>query len=521
MNKPLLLLLAVTLIGFAFYLFRSSSPAPTGTSLVISLEAAPLTVDPVAVMDIHSSQVSTAVHAPLAWVDQSGRLIPMVAKKMEVTNDARKLSITIDPDVTFWNGARVTVDDVFYTLERYRKSQNLHRWILDRVTGIKEFDEKQSEHISGITSPSKDVIEIAFSAPEPDAASMLCNLSVAIVQKGSGESPVKPFGVHVIGCGPYAPSDFEPSALHCTLRHPAKGKADELMFRPISDDAARLSALRSKDVSMVRLRGPMIAEVCDSSDAGLKPKAAFPNTVISTFKVEELSYIVLNWQSPKLASVPELRRRDSLLTLSQAIDRAKLESGIFPSGCAEATASIAPPSAVVVATAAMPDAPTGMAFPNGLTLVSANDSASRQIAVAIQNQLLENGIKIETEFVDIGKLIEKLVKKDFDLLNCWIELQVPSSGPYAWCSFFDRSSSLSAFGEGRDDIGDLLAQARGVLDPKQRAAAFAQVVSTIDSRQSTWLPLLSRKAVTAQQVGVLPFFDANGTPVNGLIRTQP
>ena len=516
----IILLLGATTGGWYYMTHRQSADQQTSSTVTIALEGNPISIDPINVQDVHSSQVATTVHAPLGWVGQNGTIVPMVAQKMEMAADGKTLIVTLNPDASFWNDAPVKPDDVIYSLERYRKSQNLHRWILDRVAGVKEFDDKTAEHVSGLTSPAPSVVQISFAEPEPDAALMLCNLSVAIVQKGSGEAAAKPFGTQVIGCGPYAPGEFEPSLFHCKLRKPTAGKPAELVFRVIPDDAARIAAVRNGEANLVRLRGPMIAEVTNSGVGSLQPKANMPGTQVGVFKANELCYSIFNWASPKLASVPEADRRNLVLALSQAVDRARLVSELFPAGCAEATASIAPPSAGAAALPSLSPAPAGVTFPTGLVLVSANDSASRQLAIAVQKQLQAKGIIIQTEFVDLGALIGKLIKKEFDLMGFWIELQIASSGPTAWCSFFHKGAPLSVFGEARSDVGALLAEARGTLDPAQRAQAYRNVVSTIDERQSSWLPLLSRKAITIQRNGTVPWFDVNGTPVNGLIQAK-
>lgn len=520
-RTPLIIfLVAVALVAVIIFRRSDEGPQSDAADLVIALEVAPLTVDPAAVTDIHSSQVATAIHAPLGWTDQNGKFIPMVAERLEVSPDARKLSIALSTKATFWNGASVTATDVIYTLERYRRSQNMHRWILDRVEGIREFDEKKADYISGIHAESPNLLTIAYSDPEPDAATMLCNLAVAIVQKGSGESESKPFGLHVIGCGPYAPERFEPTSQLCRLRTTSANSPRTILFRTITDDAARLSAFGSKQAGIVRLRGPMIREVCQVSGSTLVPDERFAASKVSVFDTEELSYVIVNWQSPKLKGISENAQRNGTLALSAAIDRSKLVDSLFPQVCAEPTASVAPPSTVVSSKASMDSPQPESSFPQGLTLVSFNDSSSRQLATTIQAQLRAKGITIETEFVDLGKLIERLVKKEFDLLNCWIELQVPSSGPLTWCSFFDKAASLSAFGEPREDVSDILKNARSIVDPAARAKAYAQVVNLIDGRQKSWVPLMSHKAVVLHRDNISPAFDQNGTPVNGLIMRQ-
>jgi ABC-type transport system substrate-binding protein len=300
-------------------------------------------------------------------------------------------------------------------------------------------------------------------------------------------------------------------------------KPARLAFTVIPDDQARLDSFQRGGTDVLRLCGPMIGEATLTEGGKLAPKPHMQRGAVSVFQANELSYNVVNWQSPKLAGIDPAQRPHVLRAFSAALDRAKLVAELLPSGCAEATASVAPPMTGAKATAAMSPPPSGTpSVPQGLTLLAANDSASRQIAVAMQKQLAANGIKVETEFTDLGALIGRLVKKEFDVVaGFWIELQIVSSGPFAWCSFFDKNAPLSAFGEPRDDVGVPLAEGRGILDPAARAAAYRRVVSLIDERQESWVPLMSRKAVFLHDKAVRPWLDINGTPAHGLIRQQP
>ncbi|MBL9144120.1 MAG: ABC transporter substrate-binding protein [Verrucomicrobiaceae bacterium] len=514
-------ILALIAASVSFWWWSSHQPSSTKLSATtIALEGNPATVDPVGVTDVHSSMVATAVHSPLAWVSGDGNFVPMVASKIVMGSDAMSLTISLSPQASFWDGSAVHPSDVIYSIERYRRSANLHRWILDRVKGIKEFDEKKTEHISGLTEAAPTTVKLQFDAPEPDARLMLCNLSVGIVKAGTGELPPQPFGVQVMGCGPYIPDGFEPGLFNCRLKSKDDSKPAQLTFRVVSDDQARIQGYRSGSIDILRLRGPMISEVTTSVGGKLRARKDVPGKV-SVYPANELNYLICNWSSQKLVGIAAQDRRNVLAQLSAKLDRAKLVTELYPAGSAEATASIAPPITGAKPLAALaPPSAIEPSPPRKLTLVAANDSASRQLAVAVQKQLNASGLEIDAEFVDLGKLIEKLIKKDFDLMLFWIELQVPSSGPYAWCSFFDKAAPLSAFGEARDDISAALGQARGVPDDSLRAEAFSKVVSLIDEHQQSWVPLMSRKAVVIHSESTLPAFDANGTPINGIIRKQ-
>ena len=508
-------------VGIAAYFWKRTEPIGEGP-LVVALEGQPLTVDPVAVMDVHSSMVATAVHAPLAWISQDGSIEPMVAESMTVSPDAKQLHLVIKQDLTFWDSSPVRAQDVVYSLERYRRSSNLHRWILDRVKGVAEFDQKKTDRISGIRVSEPNVVIVDFETPEPDSALMISNLSVSVVKEGTGELPPKPFGLQVIGCGPYAPDGFEPGTFKCKLRSGGIDRPTQIVFRAVTDDQARLEGFRKEDFDVVRLRGPMVAEATEPGSKGLSPRASIGRGTVSTFAANELNYVIYNWESPKLAPIPKDLRRSVLLQMSASLDRAALAGRFLPGNLAEATASIAPPSAGVPALPALEPPPPGSPpHPTGLTLIAANDSGSRQLAVALQKQLADKGLAIETEFVDLGNLVQRLVKKDYDLMLFYIELQIPSRGPYAWCSFFDKNAPLSAFGEAREDTGTMLAEARGAGDVLERERRFRQAVAFIDGHQSTWVPLMSRMAVVLHDPTVTPWFDRNGTPINGLIRRQP
>jgi hypothetical protein len=520
--KKIFLILSIPVVAAGLWWLLSSTDGKIVLHRVgVSIEGNPSTIDPPSVMDVHSSQVATAVHAPLAWVAPDGSLVPMVAQRMEMSADAMRLDIELAPNITFWDGSSVGVVDVIYTLERYRRSPNLHRWILDRVQGVEEFDEKVAEHISGFKTDAPGKMSVEFSQPEPDAALMLCNLSVAIVKQGTGELPEKPFGAHVVGCGPYAPGEFKPSLFQCVRRGSQVEGPAELVFEVIQDDQARLNSFRRGETKILRLRGPMISEATVIEGGQLRARPSVMRGNVGVFPANELTYAIVNWSSPKLSSISSEHRPGMVRALSSLLPRAQLAADILPMNCAEPTASIAPPITGAIATTAMSmPPPRTPPIPQSLTLLAANDSASRQLAMAMQRQLAIGGIRIEIEFVDLGKLIERLIEKQFDLMAFWIELQVASSGPYAWCSFFDKAAPLSAFGEARDDTGDLLTEARGIGEPSARAAAFRKVVSLIDERQHSWVPMMSRKAVVLHTASLHPWFDINGTPINGLIQQE-
>ena len=97
----------------------SADPAPaasTKDNLVIALPGEPQSLDPYAHSMYYNFMASTLIYDTLIGKDADGNIIPKLAKSLDFTDDLTIHAVLRD-DVTFHNGAKLTAEDVKFSLE--------------------------------------------------------------------------------------------------------------------------------------------------------------------------------------------------------------------------------------------------------------------------------------------------------------------------------------------------------------------------------------------------------------------
>ncbi|MET9514775.1 ABC transporter substrate-binding protein [Streptomyces sp. NPDC002994] len=122
---------------------RLTTTTPPGSEVVDRVTWAlpygePTTLDPAKVGDYSPQTVGANLCDTLTRMNADFSLSPGLARKTTWT-DARTLVLDLRSDVTFWDGSRMTPEDVVYSLERQTdpKTQALYGNYLSAVTSIK------------------------------------------------------------------------------------------------------------------------------------------------------------------------------------------------------------------------------------------------------------------------------------------------------------------------------------------------------------------------------------------------
>jgi ABC-type transport system substrate-binding protein len=504
---------------------EQTSPS-ANRQLTIAIDETPITADPVLGLDVGSFHLINSLHAPLCVVGPDGKLVMVLAESVKMAADGLSCEITLKP-AKFWDqkGSPVTSEDVRYSFERVRASANPNRWILDRVAGVEAFDKKVTEHIAGIEIVGERQLTIRLARPDPDFSLLISSGLTSIIMGGSDKLPKQPFDQQVVGAGPWKPVRFIPGVsfeLSANSGFPQRGNAERLTFAVESNPQNQLEGVRKGKFDVIRLRGPMLGEACEPMEGGgLQPKPAFKNTRLLQTHANELTFLKWNWSNSQLANIPEVQRKTLLAAVSSQVHHAALAKTLYL-GAGEMAYGIAPPSTLPSA----PEPSMSAADLKGigartLTLLAANDPSSRQLAGSLQTQLSELGLKVDLTFVDLGGLVQRLIKGDYCVCLLWYEQLIPSTGCFAWSLFWTPNAPLTFLGETIQGLGDPANTARGILNLDLRRAAYEKMAEEIAQTQTAWTPLLSRNAVmmvNPRCEGL--FLDVNGFPYFLFLRVK-
>ena len=143
-------------------------------------------LDPHEAVAAGTKEILFNVFEGLLKPDETGNLIPAVAKEYSVSEDGRVYSFVLRDGVKFHNGNSVTADDVKYSIE---KSAGL--------TGAETLIPAFS-NITSVEIRDRNIIDITLEKADIDFPAYIANTNAAIIPKDNKDPRTNP-----VGTGPY------------------------------------------------------------------------------------------------------------------------------------------------------------------------------------------------------------------------------------------------------------------------------------------------------------------------------
>ena len=489
------------------------------TGVVVAVGKSPTTLDPVKIIDVDSLAVALAVHAPLAVVDPKGLILPVLAQSIDLQDDAMSVRISLR-EAACWDGSALTADDVVSSFERFRGSGHPHRWILDSIMGVDEFDAKETDHIDGIRPLDPRTVEIDFKYPDADFVKFISSSALLITKSGSPDVSLV-YDTQVVGCGPYMPDRIDPGSqieLRRNNGFPIPSALHSLTFQIIANPQQRMRKLELGDVHLLRLQGPMLDEALELEDgARLMPRKELATTAIVQSEANEMSFLKVNWSSSAFNQMPVSERKLWVDTFSETLDRTTLLENLYL-GQGQPAFGVVPPSLVNASRSTSSSATNDV---RTLRLICPNDPESRRLGQYVKSRAEAKGIKIQLEFADLNRLVGRVLSGDYDMALLWVENQIPA-GVAGWLAFFSEENPLSALGEPVPNVGQRVHETRKLANGSGRDQAYSELVRDIGLTQTSWIPIVSRNTVYLvddRLEGV--FLDANGLLYFAFLSSRP
>jgi len=216
--------------------------------LVVALKTEPSSLDPQYHSLTPNIQISLTMFDPLVRSDPDLRPIPSLAESWE--NDGNAWIFHLRRGVKFSDGTPLTAHDVVFTYDRVPKVPNSpSSFTLYLGPGAK------TEALDDYT------VRITTSTPFPILPISLSNLAIMSSKAASGPAPEGKTttelnsGNGLVGTGPYRFVSWRRGAELVLERNPhywgTPPDWDRIVYRPISNPAARVAALLAGDVDMV------------------------------------------------------------------------------------------------------------------------------------------------------------------------------------------------------------------------------------------------------------------------------
>lgn len=216
--------------------------------LIIALRAEPTSMDPQYHSLTPNTQLSQTLFDPLVRTDAQAKPVAALAEKWEIDDDV--WTFHLRKDVTFTDGTPLTAQDVVFTYDRVHKVPNspssyaLYLSTIDKVEAI-------DDH----------TVRITTKGPSPVLLPNLSMVPIMSHKAAAGDAPEGKTTVQLnagdglIGTGPYKFVSWQRGSEIVFERNDdywgKKPDWERIIYRPITNPAARVAALLAGDVDLI------------------------------------------------------------------------------------------------------------------------------------------------------------------------------------------------------------------------------------------------------------------------------
>jgi peptide/nickel transport system substrate-binding protein len=304
----------------------STSSGATGTSaapkavqdggkLTVGIGSEPENLDPDKIRAGTDLYTALNVFEQLLGRDPDGKLVPGLAESWEMTPDGLHYTFKLRKGVTFQNGDPMTADDVKFSFERYVDPAlgNVFAYQLSAMQSVE------------VVAPD----QVRINLKQPDGAFLpAAGYAFIVPQKLIQQVGNDAFAQNPVGTGPWK---FKSRVIKQSLtfqRHDGywgdKPGYSEFEYRILSDDNARVSALRSGEVDVIAQVPPQNVSQLKSDKSLKVAEAVTGDNIFVIFNTLDASKPLAN---------PQVRKALAMAVDQKAIqDKVLGNLGILMSG---------------------------------------------------------------------------------------------------------------------------------------------------------------------------------------------
>lgn len=424
-------------------------------------------------MDAHQStaavdrQVYQNLYDKLVDINQDLEIVPMLATSWTITNGGRTYTFRLRPNVVFHDGTPFNADAVKYNFER----------MLDPGFGSPRRSEVNL--VQRVTVVDPLTVQIDLEKPFSPFLAVLSDRAGMMVSPTAARRLGRDFAREPVASGPYKFVEKRPQeriVLERFDRHwdRTAGNFDRIVYRPFTDEQARLANIRAGELDIIDAIPPTEVE-----------------NLRKDTRLKLLERAGLGWQGMWIhVNAPPFNNRALRQALNAAIDRRTLARVVFLDTVQPANGPFPPgqlgsdsgPNARIpernldLARAKLREGgqPSGFAF----TLKITPGRVPQQVAQVIQSMVGEVGIRVNIEIVEFGALLGQLDSHRFEAaLLGWSGRPDPDGNIYG---FFVTGGGLNNSAYTNPRVDTLLDAARILTVPDHRRRAYGEVLTVLN-----------------------------------------
>uniref|UniRef100_A0A9E7ZQR7 ABC transporter substrate-binding protein n=1 Tax=Bosea sp. NBC_00436 TaxID=2969620 RepID=A0A9E7ZQR7_9HYPH len=463
--KPAFLALAAGLAlgGLA----AATAPAMAQSVLKIGLQDDPDTLDPVSNWSFVGRHVLQSLCDKIVDIDETGKIIPMLAQSWEWSPDSTVLTLKLRKDALFHDGTPVDAAAIKYNLERALTSGISRR--KPEISAIKT-----------VEAVDATTVKINLKEPSVPLLAALSDRAGMIISPAAGAKLGDKFTDAPVCSGPYKFMERVVQDRIVLEKFPqyydaAKYHFDRLIYRGMPDSNVRLLNLRSRQLDLIeRLAATDVEAVKKDKALAVDPVVGLGYYGI-TFNIGGEG---ANLDAAKKAAIRE--------AFSLAIDRQAISNVVFDGQASTGNQPFPPSSPFYDKTFPVPardlDAAKKKMAEAGvksvdLELLVPTDAERQQVAQLIQAMVQEIGIKVSIKPTELMTLLDVARQGKFQAhLVGWSGRVDPDLNitPMLACGVATNDAKYC-----NEQLDTILAKARSLGDVEARKAEYAKAMAIL------------------------------------------
>jgi len=471
---------------------------------------------------ISGIQVARSIYDTLAAPNGDGEYVPFLAETITPNADSSSWTIKLREGVKFSDGSPLDATVVKNNLDAYRGKYPARKPLLFIFV---------LDNIKDVTVVDPLTVNVTTVKPWPSFSAFLHSSGrLGMMGQKQLDDPAN-CDKNLIGTGPFKLKEWKVNDRLTLVKNPnywqkdADGTQlpylDELVFRPLPDADARLSALQSGEINAMHTSTPQVIEDLRTA------KESGSLSELESEKYTELSYGMLN------ESKPPFNNRNARLALAYGVDMDAFNEVTNLGLLTNASGPFAPGEIGYLKDAGFPkydlakakeylkkyEQETGQ--PLEFTIVSTPDPGVVKSVQYLQSEAAKVGAKVKLTTLEQASLITNALAGDYQAMSF---RNHPGGDPdlqYVWW----KSGAPTNFGRINDpQLDQLLDLGRATKDPAQRQKIYSDVNKRFASEvHNLWLQwsLWTIGSETSVQGVLGPDFPDGSKPFPGLATGHP
>jgi peptide/nickel transport system substrate-binding protein len=482
----------------------AGKPSAAGGTVTFVLENDVIDFDPMVSRAFVDRNAHYQIYDSLVGADQTGKIIPGLAEKWDLSPDGKKITFTLRKGVTYHDGSTFDADSVKWNIDRYRNTDGSAR--KGELAPVASVD---------VIDPS--TVAFNLSAPFAPLLALLVDRAGMMVSRAVAESAGQDFTRKAFkaGTGPFILTEAVKDD-HITLeRNPnwwgtdSSGNKlpllDKITIRPVTDGDVRLTNLRTGDAQFANNIAPKdVASVKNDSSLSYMSIPGFSYGSLVTNRKD--GFIFNDGRHVKAVSMAIDRQ--------ELIDKAFFGVGVVGYG-AVAPLHFAYDPNFKPFEKADPDGAKALIDQVGKGplsfefLVPSGDPSLLQQAQLIQAQLKKASIDAQITTLEFAEILKQQTDHSYKGMTYvgWSGRIDPDANTYDF-NYTDRPNNDSSYSN--PQVDKLLDQQRQSSDQNVRTTALRQAeqIYVVDDPARVWFRFgVAQQCTSTKLMGLTPYPD--------------